>query len=195
MKRVFSARRISVIGITGSGKTTVAQRLSQSLDLPCIELDALYWAENWTGVPEEVFQQRVVSAVQAECWIIDGNYSRVRDLVRERADTVVYLNYSFGRVLWQLVLRTIRRSLSGIELWSGNRESLGLALFSKDSILLWMLKTYHRRRRQYALLLQQPQYAHLHVVHLTSPPKTREWLASLQAARSVPRSMLGEDHR
>lgn len=172
-------QRISVVGTTGSGKTTTAREISTRLHLPHVELDALYWAENWTPAPEEAFQARVRDAIAGEQWVMDGNYSRVRALVWARAETVVYLNYSFGQVFWQLLQRTFRRSFSQEELWHGNRESIQKSLLSQDSIMRWMLTTYHRRRKQYAALLQQPEYAHLQVVQLRTPKETKTWLASL----------------
>ncbi|MEO0407169.1 MAG: hypothetical protein AAF289_07460 [Cyanobacteria bacterium P01_A01_bin.135] len=66
--------------------------------------------------------------------------------------------------------RTLERSLTGEELWNGNRESLRLAV-SRDSILLWMLRTYWRRRREYPLLFERPEYGHLQVVRLRWPPQ------------------------
>jgi adenylate kinase family enzyme len=90
-------QRISVVGTTGSGKTTVARQISGCLKLPYIELDALYWDENWTGVSDPIFRERFISAVRAEQWVIDGNYSRIRSLVWDRADTVVYLVHERSR--------------------------------------------------------------------------------------------------
>lgn len=177
----MNARRISIIGTTGSGKSTIAGELSRHWGIPHIELDSLYWEENWRGVSDEVFRQRVAVAIQGARWIVDGNYSRCRDLVWARADTVVYLDYSFWRIFWQLLRRTFRRALQKEELWSGNREYLGKAFFSKDSILLWMLTTYHRRRRQYASLFQEAQYTHLRVVHLTDPKRTAKWLDEIKS--------------
>jgi adenylate kinase family enzyme len=173
-------KRVSVVGTTGSGKTTIARLMSQRLHLPHVELDALYWAENWTPIPEEEFQARVRAAIAEECWVMDGNYSRIRNLVWARAETVVYLDYSFGRVFWQLLWRTLRRSTTKEELWHGNRESIQNSIFSRDSIMYWMLSTYHRRRRQYAARFQQPEFAHLRVVHLRSPKETKAWLNNLK---------------
>ena len=68
-------QRISVVGSTGTGKTTVAREISIRLTLPHIELDALYWGNNWTGVPDDVFRTRVTDAIRAERWVVDGNYS------------------------------------------------------------------------------------------------------------------------
>jgi hypothetical protein len=100
----------------------------------------------------------------------------VRDLVWSKADTVVFLDYPFLTVLGQLLRRTIRRSVTKTELWSGNRESIHKSFFSQDSILVWMLKTYSKNRRKYPALLQQPEYKHLSFVHLRSPKMASQWL-------------------
>ncbi len=82
---------------------------------------------------------------------------------------MVWLDYRFGRVFLQLLRRTVRRSLRREELWSGNRESLRKALLSRDSILLWAIRTHARRKREYPELLARPEHAHLTVVRLRSP--------------------------
>ncbi|HIK42023.1 AAA family ATPase [Thermoleptolyngbya sp. M55_K2018_002] len=172
-------QRIAIVGTSGTGKTTLAQQVGRQLGIAHIELDALHWEPNWTAAPSEVFRARVAEALAGDCWVADGNYSSVRDLVWGRADTIVWLDYSFGLVLWRSLRRAIWRSTSDVELWSGNRETWRQTFFSRDSILLWVLQTYHRRRREYPLLLSQPEYAHLSVVRVRSPQETRSWLIGL----------------
>lgn len=172
-------QRISVVGTTGSGKTTLARQISQCCQIPHIELDALHWGPNWTAASDQVFRARVAEALKGDSWVVDGNYSQVRDLVWSQADTVVFLDCSFWLVMSRLLRRTWRRLLKQEELWSGNREDIRQSFFSQDSILLWMLKTYDQNRKKYPILFQQPEYAHLSVVHLQSPHKTDEWLSSL----------------
>jgi adenylate kinase family enzyme len=87
-------KRIAIIGTTGSGKTTLAADVSQTLGLVHIELDALNWQPGWTMVPNEVFRQNVSAAVNGPHWVTDGNYRSVRDLVWERADCLVWLDYA-----------------------------------------------------------------------------------------------------
>lgn len=175
-------QRIIVIGTTGSGKTNTAREIAQRLGIPHIELDALNWGPNWTETPRDVFRQRVSEAVAGDAWVVDGNYSKSRDLVWPRADTAVWLDFTLWVILWRLFRRTIARTLTQEELWSGNRERMRTALFSRDSIFLWALQTYRRRRRSYPLLLSQPEHAHLSVIRLRSPRAAASWLSALDQA-------------
>lgn len=101
-------RRVVIVGTTGAGKTTLARTLATKLHAAHIELDALYWQQNWT--PAADFVSRVENALQAECWVADGNYSRAQSLVLNRADTVVWLDYSLGTKFIRLSKRTVRRT-------------------------------------------------------------------------------------
>lgn len=173
-------QRISVVGTAGSGKTTLAHRISQHLAIPHVELDALHWEPNWTLASIEVFRDRISHALSSNSWVVDGNYSKVRDMVWSRADTVVWLDYPLPVIMGRLLRRTWQRVVMQEELWSGNRETWRQT-FSRDSILLWGLNTYRKKRKQYPILLSKPEYTHLQVVHLYSPKATDAWLANLTA--------------
>ena len=172
-------KRIVVVGTTGSGKTTVARQLAQILGVPHVELDALHWEPNWTPAAPKVFRERAAAAVHEESWVLDGNYSAVRDIVWPRAETLVWLDYPFVTTFVQLFRRTLQRIIGQEELWSGNRERFREQFFSRESLFLWFFRSYFRRRRQFPLVLQCPAYRHLEVVRLRSRKETRQWLASL----------------
>lgn len=174
-------KRIVVVGTTGTGKTTMAQRLADRLRLPHVELDALHWGPNWTEAPREIFRARVTGALHGDAWVVDGNYGKVRDLVWSRADTVIWLDYPLWLILWRLASRTTRRVIARETLWNGNRETLRGAFFSRNSLLIWALQTYRRRRRDYPRLIAQPEYLHLHLVRLRSPREATGWLSRLDA--------------
>lgn len=168
--------RVSVVGVTGSGKTTFARRLAQVLEVPHIELDSLYWEPNWVEAPLEVFRERVDRALRGDRWVVDGNYSQVRDIVWARADAIVWLDYSLPLILWRLTSRTFWRLLRQEELWNGNRERLWTHLFTRDSLFLWALQTYPRRKREYPMLFALPENAHLRVVRLGSTREAERWV-------------------
>jgi adenylate kinase family enzyme len=170
-------QRIVVVGTTGSGKTTLARRLARLLAIPHVELDALHWGPDWTPFPLEVFRERTAQALGGDAWVVDGNYGKVRDIVWSRADTVVWLDFALPVVMGRLLWRTLRRVFSREELWGGNRERFLSQFLSRDSLFLWALRTYWRRRREYPELLERPEHAHLRVVHLRSPGEERAWLA------------------
>ncbi|HEY52720.1 MAG TPA: adenylate kinase [Caldilineae bacterium] len=171
-------RRILVVGTSGSGKTTLAADLAARLHIPHYELDALHWGPDWYSPPREEMRRRVAEAAVRAAWVIDGNYSSVQDLLLARADTIVWLDYALPVIMWQLLRRTVGRVVTQEELWAGNRESLMKAFFSRESILLWALQTYRRRRRQYTAMMADPDCAHLTFIHLRSPRETRAWLAT-----------------
>ena len=170
--------RVVVIGTTGSGKSTVAERLAAQTGLRIVELDALYWGRDWQGVPVDLFRHRVERETRDGGWIVVGNYGQVRDLVWPSADTLVWLDLPLSLVMWRLVRRTIRRAVTREELWgTGNRESFVNAFFSRQSILLWALKTHRRNREKYgkecAALAETMQ-----VVRLSSPREVERFLAA-----------------
>jgi hypothetical protein len=85
-------RRVCVIGNSGSGKTTLAAALATRLDAPHLELDSVYHQAEWQPLPDDEFRARVDEFTGGDCWVVDGNYRKVRDLVWGRADTIVVLD-------------------------------------------------------------------------------------------------------
>lgn len=171
--------RVAVVSSgPGAGKTTFARRLSRVIGAPHVEVDALFWGPNWTPVDRDLFRTRVAEAAARERWVLDGNYRAVRDLIWPRADTLVWLDYSLWRTFPRLLWRTLERWRDGAELWpgTGNRESFRLIFLSRDSILLWALRTYPGRRKRFESDLARPAHAHLRVARLARPVHARAWL-------------------
>lgn len=178
-------QRIVVIGTTCAGKTTLARALGEKLHVPHIELDALYWGPGWTPAPVETFRSAVADALSGETWITDGNYSRARDIIWGRADTLIWLDYAFPLILWRLLTRTTRRVVTRETLWNDNHETWRGAFFSRDSLFIWAITSHSRRRRDTLRHLQEPAYQHLNVIRLRSPSATRAWLEKLPSWQST----------
>ena len=175
-------RRIAVVGTTGSGKTTLARQLAQSLALKHVEIDALHWGPEWTPVSDDLFRQRVHEALQVDSWVTDGNYRKVRDIIWSQAETIVWLDYPLTVILWRLFWRAVRRTMRRELLWGTNQETWRKQFFSRDSLFVWALQTHKRHRREYPVFFVRPEHAHLRVVHLRSVRETKKWLVEVTAA-------------
>jgi adenylate kinase family enzyme len=172
-----SLPRIVVLGASGNGKSTVAQRLADIYGVPYVELDALHHGPDWTEATAEELTERVVAAIDAsDGWVLDGNYERkIGDLTLERADSVVWLDQPLRVILPRLWKRTAHRIRGDVELWNGNKEGWRTALWGRDSLFAWTVRSHRRLRRdQPARLARHP---HLRVVTLRSPEEVERFLA------------------
>jgi adenylate kinase family enzyme len=175
----FPYRRIGVIGTTGSGKSTLARELGKRLNIPIIELDSLHWEPGWREAPRDLTRQRMQILVRQEAFVVDGNYGFLRDIIWPRLQAVFWLDYPLPIILWQLLHRTVRRSVSQELLWGTNVERLWPQFFSKDSLFLWALNTYKKHKKVYEGLLSSTEYKHIKTFHLNNPNSTKEWLRNL----------------
>jgi adenylate kinase family enzyme len=124
----------------------LAAALAAALGAAYLELDGLYQQPNWTGLDVEEFRARVNSFVAQPRWVVDGNYSQVRDILWPRATTIVMIDLPKRVVMTRVIKRTMLRIMKRERLWNGNRESWRNAL-SRDpmrNIILWSWNTHER---------------------------------------------------
>jgi len=178
-------RRIAVLGMTASGKSTLAKQLARRLGVPHVELDGIVHGPNWVDLSDEEFRARTADALSGDGWIVDGNYSAVHDLTIGQAETVVWLDYPIIIPLWRVFPRTLRRIIRHEELWNGNRETWRGALFGRDSLVVWILKMHRVRRREFTAIFNAPEHAHRTLVRLRSPRATARWLANVDGLAGV----------
>ncbi|MEA2615557.1 MAG: hypothetical protein QOE72_1340 [Chloroflexota bacterium] len=182
-------RRLVVVGNSGSGKSTLARQLAIRLDVPHIELDAIYHQPGWTELPATEFTRRVADATAGDGWVVDGNYSAVRAMVWERATTVVWLDLPRHVVMRRIVWRTVRRATGRIELWNGNRERWR-NLFTLDpekSVIAWSWQKHRAYRDRYAALVTDPANAHLAFIRIRQPADAHRLLREIPWPVSIAR--------
>ena len=170
-------RRIVVTGTTGSGKTTLARATAAKLGLPYAEQDAWNHLPGWQEAPVQQFRVAVDVFTARAGWVMDGNYTKANDIGWARADTLIWLDYPGELVFWRLLRRTLRRGYTREKLWNGNREPLGMNLFSRQGILAWFFRTHWKRRRETPLKLAA--YPHLQVLRFRHPGEAERWLDKL----------------
>jgi adenylate kinase family enzyme len=167
--------RVLVGGISGAGKTTMAERLAACFGLPRHELDALHHGPNWQ--PRTAFRSDVEQIARSPRWVTEDQYHSVLgDLLLTRADTYIWLDLPRRTVMFRVIRRSVSRALAGRELWNGNREGFRDWLDPEHPIRWAWSQHAAKRRRTHDGLRCHP---HLTVVHLTSARAARKWLRTL----------------
>jgi adenylate kinase family enzyme len=174
-------RRVAVVGVSGNGKTTFSRELASRLEVPYVELDALFHLPGWRDADPEDFRRSVEQAISSDGWVLDGSYLRILGpLILERADTVVWLDQPLPLVLLRLVRRAIRDIVTQRDLFNGNRQTWRYAFFMRDSLVSYAVKAHFRRRRIWPGFFARQ--ADLRVVRLRSPRAVAGWLETQGAA-------------
>ena len=173
-------RRVSVVGVSGSGKTTVGRAIAEAIGAPFVELDTLFHLPDWGQAPRDEFRARVGDVVAGDSWVVDGNYEAVQDVVWERADTVVWLDLPRGLAMRRLTTRTVRRVVTRERLWNGNTEPFAnlYRLDPERNILRWAWVKHPEYRDRYAAAARDPEHAHLRFVRLRTPAEVADLLAA-----------------
>lgn len=177
--------RVVVVGSSGVGKSTFAKNLAGIIAGDYLELDRLCWMPNWEQRSDEESNQVLSEFLQAERWVVDGNYSRFRDRVWQDADAVIWLNYPYWLNAFRLLKRTIQRVWQKQEVFEGCRESFRSQFLSKDSLLLWFIKTYGPRKQAFERIFAENQYPHLTVFEFKHPREAAFFLAALEEGDSI----------
>ena len=170
------ARRIVVVGVSGSGKTSLARRIGEHLGVPHADMDGFFHGPGWVRRPEAA--DEVAAFVAGDGWVTERPYSEVTDVVFGRAQLVVWLDLPTWRTMSQVTRRTVSRRLRRTTLWHGNVEGpLWRVVTDPEHIIRWAWNTRNRYR-------QWPDELHadwpdLPVVRLRSHAEADAWLASL----------------
>lgn len=177
----FSPRRVLVAGVAGSGKTTLAARVSRMLDLPRYELDALHHGPDWTARP--TFLSEVCAFAATERWVSEWRYKSkgIDDVLPPRAQLCLWLDYPDRVVRTRLWRRTLGRSILRRELWNGNREPtlwrLAVTTAPEDNVLRWQQKTLDVWRDR--MPAYEASLPNLTIVRFGHPREVERWLAQL----------------
>ena len=169
---------IAIVGSTCSGKTTLAKHLSKILQIPHIELDAIYWGPNWIAKPFPEFREIVEEISNRDCWIIEGNYLSVQDIVFSKAELVIWLNFSFPIVFYRALTRTVKRMITQEEIFSGNKERFFEQFFTKDSLLYWVIKTYKKKKDNMRFIFEHDIYSNMKKIELTKTKQVLDFINS-----------------
>lgn len=67
----MNINRIVIIGISGTGKTTIARIVSNILEIPIIHYDKFVRDKNRTEVNEKIVEKKLEHAMKEKKWIME----------------------------------------------------------------------------------------------------------------------------
>ena len=107
--------KLFIIGPAGSGKTTLANKLSSISSIEYTNLDDLFWCnENGSyGKKRNDIERNDMlnKALQNDSWIIEGVYVEWPKKAIEESDVLIFLNFPKYLVSYRIIKRFLRRKL------------------------------------------------------------------------------------
>ncbi len=175
--------RVLIVGPCGAGKSTLAFRLAELLDLPLVHLDKLNWRPGWVVASDEQFRARLSDAVNGERWLIDGNYSGSLDVRLPRADCVILLDLPRWRCMWNVIKRIVR--------YNGEiRPDMGEGCAEKlDWEFLEYVWNFHDESRPRLLKRLTTMSPHQTLITLRSEHEVNDFVDRVRAEKKILRDM------
>ncbi len=165
-------KRVSIVGNSGSGKSTFGRKIAAVIDAPYVELDEIHHLADWVAINPDKFVSIIQQISAGPSWVIDGNYRLVvvDGPVWKLADTVIWIDLPRLVVMRQIVRRSIQRVWRGEVLWNGNREYLRnlFAWNPNKSVIRWSWTQHAKYVDRYSQAMCSEQYAHITFIRLRS---------------------------
>ena len=150
-----------IVGQPGAGKSWLALRLGQGLDLPVFHMDPIHWQPGWVPRPDTE-KRHLCAAIEAgEAWVFEGNYSATMAHRVARADLVIWLDLPVWLRLWRVTWRKFRGfGQVRPDMAPGCPEGLGREAWAFYSYI-WATRASGRARLAEVAALAGPKLRHL----------------------------------
>lgn len=153
--------RISIIGPSNSGKSTLAQKLAKKLHAPVCHLDQLAHVPgtNWQPRPNEEWVEEHDLFISKNAWVVDGNYSFCMPQRFARSTYVIWLDFNVWGCLRRYLLRALKKDPNRPGKLTNAKKDFNIEL------IRYMLFTYPEKRRKAEVILGQ---SHVNFLRLYS---------------------------
>ncbi|MEV1048738.1 adenylate kinase [Streptomyces sp. NPDC049916] len=180
-------RRVALFGAPATGKTTLARQLSAELREPHTDLDDLLLTPQGP-LPLEEFRRQAAAISATDGWIVEGNFSKLADVVWHRADTFIWLDFPLPLILYRITRRSLHQLAGREDSPQARRLTWSTAFFSRRSLLRTAIRKYRANRPRYARQVAETTALGVDVVRLRSPRQVQRWRQRTATAPEQSRS-------
>jgi len=164
-------KKIVIVGVSGSGKSTFSRTLAEKTGLPVIFMDSIMWKPGWQYVGDEETAKKLGEVSSQEDWIIEGYITKsARAFVFDRADTIIYLDYQPIVATWRYLKRC----------WKHRKEPRPELAGNPDIFDFKFLKLVWKKGEAVSLdifLAKIPDQSK--IIRLTSVKRTKDFLRDI----------------
>ena len=143
------ANRISIIGGSGTGKTTLSNNIGKELNLPVYHIDGINYHANWVQRDKEERDKIVLDKINEDRWIIDGTYSSTLEERLLKSDLIIYLDYSTFSQIKGIMGRYFKSGKKERPEIPGCKEQMNFSFF------IWVLKWRNNKRQRIIDLIKK----------------------------------------
>ncbi|MFJ4809366.1 P-loop NTPase family protein [Streptomyces longwoodensis] len=172
-------RRVALFGLPATGKSTLARWLSAELDQPHTDLDDILFTPEG-ALPLDEFRRQAAQITCTDGWVVEGNFSKLADVVWHRADTLIWLDFPLPLILYRITRRSLRQLAGREDSAQARRLTWSSAFFARRSLLHTAIRKYRANRPRYARQVAETADLGVDVVRLRSPREVDRWKSSGQ---------------
>ena len=109
MNKQSPLKKIIIVGVSASGKSTFARKLSKKTGIKLYMMDEMMWTAGWNYIGDEETIAKLKDMSTKDEWILEGYIDKSeRTFLLNGADVILYLNYNPLLLAWRYISRCIK---------------------------------------------------------------------------------------
>jgi adenylate kinase family enzyme len=135
--------KIVILGYSGAGKSTFANKLHKHYQIPALYLDTVHFEANWIERADADMEKDMLDFAKQDSWILEGNYRRLFTQRYDIADQIFIFKMNRFLCLYHVIARRIKyRNTQRYSMADGCREKIDFSFF------MWVILNGRTKKRK-----------------------------------------------